>query len=190
MVLVSLGVSRAFENEPPSIELHLDKELTVDEKSKLKSIPITIYNFDQTLAQKGKTCIRVMLKTNNFKYWDDLKKADIKKYKQEKERLSKEIIRILDKRFGDIAKKLEVVDVATPSTFHRYTNNWMGSTQGWEWLPGLIPETLKKELPGLKNFYMIGQWTMPGGGVSTAFQTGRDITRIICKKDKKKFRTI
>lgn len=187
MVLVSLGISRTLENEPSSIELYLEKELVVDEKSKLKSIPLTIYNFDPTLAPKGKTCIRVLLKTDNFQYWNDLKKTNIGKYNQEKDRLVKEVIKILDKRLENIANNVEVVDVATPSTFYRYTGNWMGSTQGWDWLPGVIPETLKKELPRLKNFYMIGQWTMPGGGVSAAFQTGRDITRIICKKDKRKF---
>lgn len=188
MILVSLGISKTFENEPSCIELHLNKELVVDKTSKLKSIPITIYNFDSTLAPTGKTCIRVILRTGNFRYWDNLKKTNIEKYKKEKERLSKEIIKILDKRLGGVIENVEVIDVATPSTFYKYTNNWMGSTQGWNWLPGLIPETLKKELPGLKNFYMIGQWTTPGGGVSTAFQSGRDITRIICKKDKKQFR--
>ena len=65
----------------------------------------------------------------------------------------------------------------------------MGSTQGWIWGPKLIPEFISKELPGLKNFYMIGQWVIPGGGVSTAFTSGRDIAQIICKKDNKKFRT-
>jgi len=188
MVLISLGISRTFENEPTSIELHLNKELAVDKKSNLKSIPITIYNFDPTLAPKGKTCIRVMLKTDNFKYWDDLRKTNVEEYQRKKNRLAEEVIKILDKRFGNIVKNVEVIDVATPSTFYKYTSNWMGSTQGWDWLPGVIPETLKKELPGLKNFYMIGQWTMPGGGVTSAFQSGRDITRIICKKDKKKFR--
>jgi len=112
----------------------------------------------------------------------------VEEYQRKKNRLAEEVIKILDKRFGNIVKNVEVIDVATPSTFYKYTSNWMGSTQGWDWLPGVIPETLKKELPGLKNFYMIGQWTMPGGGVTSAFQSGRDITRIICKKDKKKFR--
>jgi phytoene dehydrogenase-like protein len=187
MSLVSLGISRTFKNEPTSIELHLDKELTIDEKSKLNSIPITIYNFDPTLAPEGKTCMRVMLKTDNYQYWDSLRKSNIEGYNQEKDRLTQEIIKILDKRFGNIVNNIEVINVATPATFHRYTNNWMGSTQGWNWLPSLIPESIKKELPGLKNFYLIGQWTTPGGGVSTAFLSGRDITRIICKRDKKKF---
>ncbi|MGY5880986.1 MAG: NAD(P)/FAD-dependent oxidoreductase, partial [Candidatus Thorarchaeota archaeon] len=74
--------------------------------------------------------------------------------------------------------------------FIRYTHNWKGSTQGWVWLPGLIPETMSKTLPGLKDFYMVGQWVSPGGGVSGAFVSGRDLTRIICKRERVKFVTI
>jgi len=188
MVLVSLGIARTFENDPTSIELHLSKEFIIDEQSKLNSISINIYNFDPTLAPKGKTCIRVILKTDNYQYWDNLRKNNKGKYVQKKDHIAQEVIKILDKRFGNIANNVEVIDVATPATFHRYTNNWMGSTQGWTWLPSLIPESIKKELPGLKNLYLIGQWTTPGGGVSTALQSGRDVTRIICKKDKKQFR--
>jgi phytoene dehydrogenase-like protein len=133
--------------------------------------------------------MRVILHTNNYQYWNNLKNNEQNKYNYEKERISKDIIRILDKHFGNIRENIEVIDVATPATFKRYTNNWMGSTQGWIWGPKLIPEFISKELPGLKNFYMIGQWVIPGGGVSTAFNSGRDIAQIICKKDNKEFRT-
>ena len=68
MLHVSLGLSRTFENEPTSIELHLNKKFVVDEKSKIDSIPITIYNFDPTLAPEGKTCMRVILHTTNYQY--------------------------------------------------------------------------------------------------------------------------
>jgi len=187
MVLVSIGVSRTFGNEPTSIGIYTKKAFVVDNKSKLYEIPFTIYNFDPTLAPEGKTCIRVMLKTDNYQYWNDLRKNNIKEYNQEKDRISKEIIKILDKRFGNIIGNVDMVDVATPATFQRYTNNWLGSTQSWNWLPSLIPEFIKKELPGLRNFYLIGQWVVPGGGVSSAFITGRDVTQVICKKDKTKF---
>jgi len=45
----------------------------------------------------------------------------------------------------------------------------------------------KKELPGLKNFFMIGQWVEPGGGVPNVFQSGRNLAQIICKRDRKRF---
>lgn len=40
---------------------------------------------------------------------------------------------------------------------------------------------------GCGNFFMIGQWVMPGGGVTSALLMGRDITRIIRSRDRKKF---
>jgi phytoene dehydrogenase-like protein len=46
-----------------------------------------------------------------------------------------------------------------------------------------------KSLPGLENFYMIGQWVEPGGGLPPAIMFGRSVTQIICKKDKVKFTT-
>jgi len=46
-----------------------------------------------------------------------------------------------------------------------------------------------KTLPGLANFYMAGQWVMPGGGLPSGIMTGRYVTQIICKQDKKKFVT-
>jgi len=36
---------------------------------------------------------------------------------------------------------------------------------------------------------MVGQWVEPGGGVPTAFISGRNLIQILCKRDKKKFAT-
>ena len=186
-VLVSLGLSRTFKKEDSQLEMWLKEPFVVDEQSRLDSLPITIYNFDPTLAEEGKTCLRTILKTPNFQYWYDLRKNDSIRYGREKKQIAENLIAILDRQLGNIIPHVEVIDVSTPATFYKFTNNWKGCTQGWEWLPGLIPETIKKELPGLEGFYMIGQWVMPGGGVSSALITGRDIARIICKRDKKKF---
>ena len=125
--------------------------------------------------------------TDNYQYWNDLRKNNKQEYNQEKDRISKEVIEILNQRLGNIKNNIDVIDVATPATFKRYTNNWKGSTQGWEWTPGLIPEFIKKELPGLKNFYLIGQWVEPGGGVPTVAMSGRNVIQIISKQDKKPF---
>ena len=48
---------------------------------------------------------------------------------------------------------------------------------------------IKYTLPGLDNFYMVGQWVQPGGGIPSGAMTGRNVTQIICKKDNKKFMT-
>lgn len=152
MVLVSLGINRTFENEPNSIEFYLTENLIIDQKIHIKTMPVTIYNFDPTLAPEGKTVLRAMLHTDHFNYWQDLRKNNHDRYLEEKNRIAGELIRILDRRFPNLKGMVEAIDVATPATFYRYTNNWQGSPMGWQWLPGLIPETISKTLPGLKDF--------------------------------------
>lgn len=182
VVLVSLGVARSFADEPSLIDIRLEDEFVIDDCTKTDSLPIAIYNFDPTLAPDGKTCIRVILHTQNYDYWRTLKNSDYNKYIQEKNRIGNDIVTILDNHLGNIKNNLEVMDIATPDTFYRYTNNWQGSIQGWEWLPRLIPEHMKNNVPGLKKFWMTGQWVMPGGGVAGAFINARDLARIICNK--------
>jgi phytoene dehydrogenase-like protein len=46
---------------------------------------------------------------------------------------------------------------------------------------------MSKTLPGLKDFYMAGQWVEPGGGVPTAAMSGRNVIQILCKRDRKSF---
>ena len=46
-----------------------------------------------------------------------------------------------------------------------------------------------KEIEGLKNFYMCGQW-VGDAGVSGAAQSGRALAQILCQKDGKKFMKI
>ncbi|MFX1293354.1 MAG: phytoene desaturase family protein [Promethearchaeota archaeon] len=186
-VIISLGVARSFENEPPGLDLALKKPIIVDDKTEVAKFFVLIYNFDPTLAPKGKTCIRVIMLTESFQYWNELRASNKEKYDQEKSRIANEIIKTLDKRFGNIRDKVEVIDVVTPATIKRYTNNWKGSIQGWIWLPGINPKMVKKTLPGLKRFYQIGQWVIPGGGITSALITARDLAQIICKKDKKEF---
>ena len=187
MVLVSIGVSRSLNDKPSLISVKLSDKLMIDEQTQTDTLPVTIYNFDPALAPQGKTCIRVILHSYNYDYWKNLRDNDRDEYRKVKDVLAKKIIDILEDKIGDIKENVEVIDVATPATFSRYTNNWQGSIQGWEWLPGLIPEHIKVDLPVLKKFYMTGQWIMPGGGVSGAFINARDLARIICKRNKVKF---
>ncbi|MBA3706866.1 MAG: NAD(P)/FAD-dependent oxidoreductase, partial [Bacteroidetes bacterium] len=108
-----------------------------------------------------------------------------------KEVFTNKIIELLDKRLGGIKEFIEVIDVATPATFQRYTNNWKGSTQGW--LPGknlLAKSPVGFKLPGLKNFYYSSHWNQPGGGLPIAIKTGRDVAKQICKEYKIPFKTI
>jgi hypothetical protein len=48
---------------------------------------------------------------------------------------------------------------------------------------------MKKTLPGLGDFRMVGQWVAPGGGLPPAVSTARDAIQILCNEDRKRFVT-
>jgi phytoene dehydrogenase-like protein len=189
-VQVSLGVTRTFENEPHLLVFPAEKPIRIDDSIEHEYFGVRIFNFDATAAPEGKTGITMMFPTADYKYWEDLRNSNAEKYKSEKDRIASEAIEALDKRFGDIKSNVEVIDVSTPATVIRYTNNWKGSFEGWVLTPEIGMKQMDKTLPGLDNFYMAGQWVEPGGGLPTALMSGRNVTQIICKKDGKKFVTI
>jgi phytoene dehydrogenase-like protein len=189
LVFVSLGLARTFDDEPHALSFPLKKPLVVDDSTNYEFLSVRIFNFDPTLAPEGKTVITVMFGTYNYEFWVNLREKDNERYNQEKKRIATEVIEALEGRFGNIKSNIEVVDVSTPASIIRYTNNWKGSFEGWQPNPGTLMLRMDKILPGLRNFYMIGQWVEPGGGLPPAIMSGRNVTQIICKKDRKKFTT-
>ena len=191
LIQVSLGVARTFEGEPHTIMKDLKEPLCVDPDTEVKHFEMRVYNFDPSMSPPGKTCLTSLLATHNFEYWVNLRNTDREKYREEKQRLADAVTDIFEERFGGVRENIEVVDVATPATYIRYTNNWRGSYEGWFPVPGALgPDSfrMKKTLPGLRDFYITGQWMQPGGGLPQCIMGGRNITQIICRHDKKTFR--
>jgi len=82
-----------------------------------------------------------------------------------------------------------VVDVPTPVTYKHFTGNWKGSPDGWYITPeNLMDMQPLRNLPGLEDLFMVGQWTMPFTGTVMAALSGRQVIQIMCKKEGKKFK--
>jgi phytoene dehydrogenase-like protein len=180
-VQVSLGVGADLGGEPGFLALFLDGEVRIDPQTAENVVSFRVFNYDPTFAPPGKTAVVTFLATYDHEYWRDLRQADPPRYEAEKQRIAGEVIGLLEKRFPKAAGKVEVVDVATPATVIRYTGNWRGSMEGWLITPATGMKTLPFVLPGLKNFYMAGQWISPGGGLPSGLITGRMVARRIAK---------
>jgi phytoene dehydrogenase-like protein len=122
----------------------------------------------------------------NYSYWKDLYQ-DRERYDSEKKQAALQMITVLNKRFPGLENQVEMIDVATPVTFERYTGNWKGSFEGWLPTPQAMMKPIPKTLPGLDNFYMVGQWVQAGGGLPSGVMTAREVMKGICKKDGKRF---
>jgi len=189
LVYIGLGMARKFDDVAPSVaglSFPLEEPVVIAGKEH-KRLGIQVYNFDPTLAPEGKTVIKVQFNTD-YDYWEQLGKEPAR-YKAEKEQIADQVVARLDQRFPGLAAQVEMRDVATPLTWVRYTGNWRGSYEGWLLQNWSFTTRMSKTLPGLDNFYMAGQWVEPGGGMPTAAMSGRNVTQIICKRDKRPFIT-
>jgi len=142
---------------------------------------------DPTMNPPGKTVVQAILQTD-FNYWWRLHN-DRTAYEAAKERVAAEVLDRLESHLPGLSSAVEMIDVATPYTFWRYSRNHRGAFEGWLLIPRAMAVRFPKTLTGLTNFYMAGQWVEPGGGIPAVSHSGRQVAQIICWKDGKQFQT-
>ena len=184
---VSLGVARDLSQRAGYVTRLLDAPLMLDPSTRLQQVSFRFFHFDPTFAPSGKTAVICFLPTYNFEFWADLQQRDPAQYQAEKHRIAEAVIAILATSVADVRQAIEVIDVSTPATVIRYTSNWKGSMEGWLLTSGTGFRPLRRTLPGLRQFLMVGQWVMPGGGLPTGLMTARAAIQAVCKQDRAPF---
>lgn len=191
LIFVGLGVNRTFDDVTPSVSglcYYLKQPVKIGDATR-ERLWVHIYNQDPTLAPAERTSLTLMMPTN-YEYWKKLA-HDKASYNQEKKEIGRTVVDLLEQRFPGIKSQTEVIDVATPLTFERYTGNWKGSFEGWLITPEnshVMMKPMSQTLSGLQNFYMCGQWVEPGGGLPTSVMSAERLIKKLCKEDHKKFR--
>ena len=153
---------------------------------KFPGFAMTFYsNVDPTCCPSGKSILACI-------YYSDIepfrKVLDVdgkrgKKYKELKEKIALGAIRRASKflHIPDLEEGIEVMEVATPITLERYTNNKDGAFIGWSSTP---EQTTLHQIPQrmpIKNLFLASAWAMPGGGVSAVMMGGEEAARRILK---------
>lgn len=184
LVQVMLGVARDFSAEPHHLIFDLPQPILVAGQSRDK-LDVLHYCHDPSMAPRGKSVVQVWY-TSNYAYWATLRR-DLESYAAEKQRVADLTVAELERRWPGMSGQVEVVDVVTPVTYERYTGNWQGSPDGWCITADNMGKELPQRLPGLKRFYMAGQWTVPFAGVPGAATSGLHAVQLLCHDDRKKF---
>lgn len=184
---VSLGVARDLVLEPHAIVLFLETPVMIagEERDRFFVEP---FGFDTSLAPTGKSALKVVFATS-YKYWEQLY-AEPDRYHAEKARIAEVVIAQLEARFPGLREQVEVIDVATPITSKRFSGNGQRFQVSLNQmlLAMLTGKRLSQTLPGLRNFYMVGQWAGPPGLPMVAAM-GRDVARTMCRQDGNSFVT-
>lgn len=146
-------------------------------------LEIEVNHFDPTLAPEGHTTVTINYVTRNGRWWHERYVGERAAYNEAKARVWDMTREVLRQKLGNQLdlSAVEVVDIATPVTYWRYTGNTLGSSQGW------APQrNMLRRLPtgptikGVGNFVMVGHWQEAGGGIPVALISAIRAERIIC----------
>lgn len=184
-VAVNFGVDMDFDGEPSFGVYRADPPLAAGDMV-FDQVGTRIFNYSKAFSPKGKTVVQIYLETD-WEPWEALR-SDIQAYKNRKTDVARVAAAFMERQYPGFENAIEMTDVSTPYTMWRYTRNWKGAYEGWLPAGDLILKTIPRTLPGLKDFYMAGQWVIPGGGVPTSMLTGMHAVQLLCRRDKKTFR--
>lgn len=146
------------------------------------------YSYDKdTYVKNNKTicCLLIDQYGADYEYWNFLYEFRKDSYKQKKEELAKEVVKRIIKRFPELEGKIKVMDVSTPKTLNRYTNANRGAYMPFLFTKRGPMNTEKGYIPGLKNFYVAGQYVQSPGGLPLALVAGKFAIQRICKHENK-----
>jgi phytoene dehydrogenase-like protein len=138
---------------------------------------MTLYdNLYKGYSPEGKNTINIM-NLQGYARWEnyeaDYFQGKKEEYRKEKERLADELIqRAEETLMPGLTKAIEVKETATPLTNVRYTRNYRGAIYGWDQtLDNSMPRRVAPKTP-IKNLYLAGAWTQPGGGYGACLPSG------------------
>ena len=179
-VSISLGIDMEFKDDVWMTMFKLNEPINVGNVENDYAM-IRFFNYSDSFAPERKTVIQIYFESD-WEYWFELRK-DISEYRKTKKQLSNLTQSWLETRYPGISKKIEMEDVATPYTYWRYTLNNKGSYMGFLPTAKSFATNVKKQLPGLKNFYMAGQWSMSMGGVQPVIYSGKHVIQLLCNEE-------
>jgi len=137
-------------------------------------------------SPKGKNTIS-LITLQGYDHWKPYEAAywsgNKKEYRAEKERMADLLIRQAEKTIlPGLSQAIEVKEIGTPLTNVRYTRNYRGAIYGWDQtLENSNPRRLPHTTP-IKNLYLAGAWTSPGGGYGGVIGSGLECFGEIMKQ--------
>lgn len=161
----------------------LDEITSTADYSNLPVSGCTIYsNIDPTCCkQPGKSVISTnfVASYDTFAETLDADGSRGEKYHELKGRVEAQLMDQMAKASGvaDLADHVEVIEVGTPITFQRYTDNLAGSFMGWRLTPRQGAFSSFSPRSPVPNLFQCGQW-LGVGGVATCMATGIDAAKM------------
>jgi phytoene dehydrogenase-like protein len=144
---------------------------------------------DETLAPEGKSTLTLHCAAwfDYEKFWQTGENFERgAAYKNFKRKFADILIERVEKTLAvKIKEHMEVLEIATPVTYWRYTRNRNGSIMGATPTDKNIKNKLAHYRTPVKNLFLGGHWAEYGGGMPLAVKAAANASLLILKKTKK-----
>jgi phytoene dehydrogenase-like protein len=172
---VSIGVRAKLPDMIP--EWKLDSPITYAGQ-KLDTLSFYSHNEDN-YALENCTVLTTGLMSDTYDFWKKAK--DEGRYEDEKKALADQICEALCKKYPQAEGHIDIIDIATPLTYERYTSAYRGS-----WMTEMVPGDKMKTHSGVvkdvQGLYFAGHRLIPPGGLPAAAASGRTAAQHVCRQ--------
>jgi phytoene dehydrogenase-like protein len=174
---VSAGI-RAKIPETPVLLWRLDEPIRYAGKT-LTEISFFNYARFQEYMPAGCSVLTGMLIDDTYGFWKKAKEEG--RYEEEKRALADQISRAICRKYPQAENNIEVIDIATPLTYERYTGAYHGS-----WMGKICAGDKIRKYPGYSKYisglYFAGQRIHSPGGLPVTLDTGRKAAQMVCRR--------
>ena len=176
-IFIGLGVKADLSRLPYCCVYPLEKPF---EYAGCKWTELRIYNYSayKEHAPEGGTALTCLLIGESYGFWKAAKADGT--YKAKKQELGELFVKELSKYIPEVASALEVIDIATPCTYERYTGSYEGSWMS-VWEKGGKQYNYPQSLDSVFGVYFAGQRIQMPGGLPIAVYTGRQAVQYLCR---------
>ena len=178
----AFGIREDLQDKPYAFAF--DEDITVG-GIQYDSIELTNYARYPSYAPPGCSSLTCMFTGDSYDYWKEHKNNGT--YDDEKQKLASELQQLLEKNIPSLKDKIEVINIATPLTYERYTGSHKGT-----WMTVLLKNKLTGILPksisaAHKHLYYAGFRVKAPGGLPVALLSGFKAAQYACRDFKMVF---
>ena len=141
-------------------------------------ITLTNYAEHTNYAPPGCSSLTCSFTGDSYAYWKELKQNGT--YEERKQQFADELKLLIEKHMPRLKGKIEVINIATPLTYERYTGSHKGA-----WMTVLLKNkitSLPRSLPAAyKRLYFAGFRTKAPGGLPIALLSGYRAAQHVCR---------
>ncbi len=151
--------------------------------SKMSMSVVNHTMLDPTSAPAGKSVLMMMTLVDDqcFDGWGWANGPAA--YQQTKENVVLHFLEKMSEVLPGLTRHIDVLETGTPMTMQNYTGNSGGQFMGWAYTPDQSWEKRLAQQTPIKNVYLAGAWTSPGGGQSGVMISGLNAAKLILSKD-------